>query len=265
MITLAVVMSSSAAVASKRAALGFFSGVKALFGGLGFIVTRPSMWGWSMIPIIAATLLFTGFTGLAIWGSNELSHHLLGGGETTASAIGMWALRVVLWLVSIVVAFLVAMSLAQPLSGFALEAIARRQELDLTKRQWPDQPFIASTLRSLRVSVAALAVSLPILAVLAVISILVPPLSIVTIPLKFLVTGLTAAYDFIDYPLSLRGSGVRSRLGFMKEHFWAVTGFGVAAALLLLIPGFGLFLLPFGVAGATRLIVEADQKAARGL
>jgi len=246
----------------KGAALGFFSGVRALFGGIGFIVSKPAMWGWSMIPIIAAALLFAVFSGLSIWGSNELSHHLLGGdGATTASTVGMWALRVVLWLVSIVVAFLVAMSLAQPLSGFALEAIARRQEIDLTGRQWPDQPFVASTLRSLRVSLAALFVSLPILAVLAVITLLVPPLSIITIPLKFLVTGLTAAYDFIDYPLSLRGSGVRSRLGFMKEHFWAVTGFGIAAALLLLIPGFGLFLLPFGVAGATRMIIEADQRA----
>jgi len=111
----------------------------------------------------------------------------------------------------------------------------------------------------LRVSLAALFVSLPILAVLGIITILVPPLSIITVPLKFIVAGLTAAYDFIDYPLSLRGSGVRSRLGFMREHFWAVMGFGIAAALLLLIPGFGLFLLPFGVAGATRMVASADR------
>jgi len=112
----------------KRAALGFFSGVKALFGGVGFIVSRPGMWGWALIPVVIAALLFGVATTFAVWGSNELSHRLLGGeGASTASTVGMWALRVVLWVLSVVVAFVVAMSLAQPLSGFALEAIARRQ------------------------------------------------------------------------------------------------------------------------------------------
>jgi len=36
----------------------------------------------------------------------------------------------------------------------------------------------------------------------------------------------------------------------------AVLGFGVATGALLLIPGVGLLVLPFGVAGATRLVRE---------
>jgi uncharacterized protein involved in cysteine biosynthesis len=40
-----------------------------------------------------------------------------------------------------------------------------------------------------------------------------------------------------------------------------VLGFGVATAALLLVPGIGLFLLPFGVAGATRMVLEAERGA----
>jgi uncharacterized protein involved in cysteine biosynthesis len=47
-------------------------------------------------------------------------------------------------------------------------------------------------------------------------------------------------------------------MGFIREHFSAVVGFGVAAALLLLVPGLGLLLLPFGVAGATRMVVASQ-------
>jgi uncharacterized protein involved in cysteine biosynthesis len=42
---------------------------------------------------------------------------------------------------------------------------------------------------------------------------------------------------------------------FIRENFSAVVGFGMAATLVLLVPGVGLLVLPFGVAGAARLVV----------
>jgi CysZ protein len=229
----------------KRAALGFFAGVRALFGGVAFIVTTPSAWGWAMIPVLVAGFLFGGGAALAIWGANMLSEHLL--------------LRIVFWAIGLVVAFFLAISLAQPLSGFALDAIARKQEVALGGRTWPSQPALTGALRSLRVTLTALAIGLPILAALAVVTFLFPPAAVVTVPLKFVVTGVLAAYDLLDYPLSQRGQSVADRVAFIRANFAAVLGFGVATAALLLIPGVGLFLLPFGVAGATRMVVDADR------
>ena len=252
--------SASPQTTASNKRLGFLDGVGAFFGGLGFIVGRPSMWGWALIPTLVATALFFGLGALAVWGGTILADRALwdpaGGGWTTT---GIWVLRVVFWIVGVVVSLLVALSLAQPLSGFALDAIARRQEIALGGREWPDQPFVASALRSLRVTLTALFVSVPVLGVLTLVTLLVPPASVVTIPLKFLVTGLAIAYDFLDYPLGLRGAGVRSRMRFVRDHFAAVLGFGTAAALVLLVPGVGLVLLPFGVAGAARLVVAADR------
>jgi CysZ protein len=247
----------------KHAALGFFAGVRALFGGLGFVVTTPGVWGWAMIPVVVATLLFGGATALAIWGGGELAHRIAD--PATTHVVWSWALKIVLWLIGIVVGFFVALTLAQPISGFALEAIARKQEVALGGRTWPDVPFTRGLLSSLRVSLTALAVSLPILAILAVITLLFPPAAIVTVPLKLIVTGLAAAYDFLDYPFSVRAVEVPLRVDFMKANFWAVLGFGLSAAALLLVPGMALLLLPFGVAGATRMVVEADRQGSANL
>jgi CysZ protein len=246
------------AMAPARAAVGFFAGVRALFGGVGFVVTTPSSWGWAMIPVAVGGLLFAGAAALAFWGGDALAAHLLGSGDRGWSTVGAWAIRILVWVVGGVLAFVLAMSLAQPLSGFALEALARKQELALGGRAWPEQPWLAGALRSLKVTLTALAVGAPLLGLLALITVLIPPAAVITVPLKFLVAGLLAAYDLLDYPLSLRGRGVRDRLAFIRENFAAVLGFGVATAALLLVPGLGLLLLPFGAAGATRLVVERD-------
>lgn len=235
--------------------LGFFDGAKAFFGGIGFIVGRPAMWGWALIPVIVASALFGGLGALAIWGGSEAAARMV---ENVA---GLWTLKVLFWIVGLLFAFIFALSFAQPLSGFALDAIARRQELALGGRAHPGHPFFASLLRSLRVTLAALAVTLPILGLLSLVTLLFPPASVVTVPLKFVVAGFAITYDFLDYPLGLRGAGVRARGAFLRAHFGAMLGFGLSAAAILLIPGVGLLLLPFGVAGATRMVVLADRPA----
>ncbi len=212
-----------------------------------------------MIPVLAAAVLFGGASALAIWGGSHLALAAVGDATSGWGELGTWILRILFWAVGIVIAFVIAMSLAQPVSGFALDAIARKQELARSGRTWPDQPFVAGALRSLRVSLTALAIGLPILGVLGLITVLVPPAAFVTIPLKFLVTGLLVAYDLLDYPLSQRGLSVAERMVFMRRNFASVLGFGVAAAALLLVPGMALFLLPFGVAGATRIVLEAER------
>jgi CysZ protein len=242
--------------------MGFFDGVGAFVQGAGFVVRRPSLWGWAAVPVICATVLTVGLGSVALWGAAELATRWLAAPDgTTASgwlAFGIVAVRVVLSLIGMVVAFLVATTLAQPLSGFALDAIARSQELALGGRRWPEQRGLGPAARSFFVTLTALAVTLPLLALLSLVTFAFPPASVVTIPLKFLVTGMAVAYDFLDYPLSLRGQGVGGRLAFIRRHLAGVVGFGVAGAVLLLVPGIGLFLLPFGVAGAARFVVTAE-------
>ena len=59
---------------------------------------------------------------------------------------------------------------------------------------------------------------LPALLALTVASFLLPPLVFITVPLKVVVVGLLAAWDFLDYPFSLRSMGLRARLLLLPPH-----------------------------------------------
>jgi CysZ protein len=203
------------------------------------------------VPVAIAGLLFVGLvialgTLFQSWVPGDDVWHTL--------------LVIALWLAAIVLAFLLSLSLAQPLSGFAIDVLVRRQEAALDHRvAHPDTSAVRSALRALSVTMTALAITLPILALLTLVTLLAPPASVVTVPLKFVVTGLAVAYDFLDYPLSLRGTGARERIAFIARHPFAVLGFGLAAAGCLLVPGIGLGLLPIGAVGATRLVVASER------
>jgi CysZ protein len=105
----------------------------------------------------------------------------------------------------------------------------------------------------------ALAIGLPLIIVLTAIELVAPPAAVVTIPLKFVLSALIVAWDFLDYPLGMRGAGVGARMQFIGKNFWAVLVFGSLSAVVLLVPGLGLLLLPMGAAGATRMVLESER------
>jgi CysZ protein len=165
-------------------------------------------------------------------------------------------------LVGVVVALLLALVMAQPLSGWALERISHVQERAMTGHSGPRSSFLVSFLVTLQAVLLSLAVGVPVLAVLFTINFFFPPAAVVTVPLKFLVCGWMLAWDFIDYPLSLRGLGLLARAGWVWRNAGAFTVFGLAWAGLVVVPGVVLLLLPMGVAGATRMVV-LDEDAYR--
>jgi CysZ protein len=238
------------------------AGVTSFFGGFAFIVTTPSAWGWALVPMVVATTLFVGTGSLGVWGATALHRHVVAGTDGTLGVLGAGLLYVLLLAVAVVLAFVVACALAQPLSGVALEALAKKQERALGGEP-PElrERFVTSFFRSLRVTLVSLACGLPVLALLTLVTIVVPPAAAVTVPLKFLVVSLMVAWDFLDYPLGVRGAGVRQRLDFVGRNFGSVLVFGLLSALALLVPGVGLIVLPAGVCGATRLLLRAEQTA----
>ena len=236
-----------------RGSIGALSGLRAFFGGIGFVLSTPSVWGWSLVPVGFMALLSVGLCGLSWWGAWEASKTLVG--EANFST---WTLTILFGLLGAVLAVLAALTLAQPCSGFALEAICRAQERSLIGRASPAIPYWASLRRNLKVIVATLVVGGGIMVALFVVEFLVPPAAVVTVPLTFLVGGWLMAWNFLDYPLGLRGMGFRDSVRWVGRHFGAVTVFGITWWSLVLFPGAVLFLLPMGVAGAARLVVEAD-------
>lgn len=244
-----------------KARLGIWDGVRAFFGGVGFVITTPRVWGWSLVPVAVALVLGGGLGAIGVWGASRAADAMFSGDSGWAEA-ARWTLGVLLALVALLVAFVIAVSLAQPISGFALDRVVRAQAKALgSMTDAPEVPLAAQLKRSLGVTLTALVIGLPVLALLTVIELFAPPAAVVTIPLKFVVSGLMLAWDFLDYPLGARAATVGDRVHFVRDHLGAVTAFGVLGAFTLLVPGLGLLLLPMGAAGATRMVLESEWRA----
>jgi CysZ protein len=235
-------------------------GLVAFCGGIRFVIGTPSVWGYALVPVGMLLLLSCGFLGLGIWGWHHLSSWLIGPDADLWRQIGYWGLMIAFVAPGFFAAVLLALSLAQPLSGFALESIAHAQEIALTGTTAPRASFFAALVSTAIAVVSALLVGGTMLVLLFLVSFFFPPAAVVTVPLKVLVCGWMLAWDFIDYPLAMRGVGLEGRFAWVRRNFGAFTLFGVLWALLVVVPGVVLIILPMGVAGATRLVV-ADEGA----
>jgi CysZ protein len=240
-------------------ALGVGDGLGAFLGGIGFVIATPGVWLYALVPVTALLLLACGGCVGGAVGAWETVFHFIDREAGAWKQVEGWLLTVVLAVLFIVLGLLAALALAQPLSGFALDAISHAQEKALTGRASPKPPALASTWNALKVGLFAFLLGAPVLVVLTAIGLVFPPAVVVTIPLKILVCGWMLAWDFVDYPLTMRDLGLGARLAWVGRHFLAFTTFGVLWTLLAVVPGLVLLLLPMGVAGATQMVVMADR------
>ncbi|MGO9833442.1 MAG: EI24 domain-containing protein [Polyangiaceae bacterium] len=238
--------------------VGFFRGMAAFVGGVGWIASTPRLWLRAAAPMATALVLVGAFGVLGVRGAMSIAHRALGDG-LGAGFVGM-----LLAFAAVVLAIVMGVSLAQPLSGWALDGIVRAQERELGSAPATKPPLLASMLGSLASALLGLAVGVPLIVMLTLAAWVVPPAGLVTVPLKLVVAAVLLAWDLLDYPLALHGLGVVARLKWCAHHFSAVVGFGLAALLLFAVPGFGLLALPCGVAGAVRLVADRAPREAPG-
>jgi CysZ protein len=221
---------------------GFFAGVGAFFRGMAFVVSTPRIWPRALVPVFVALVLFAGLVALGLYGASVVIH----------GASQLWL--VLLAIPVILLALVLALALAQPLSGWALDGIVRAQRRELGLPELPGGRVVATMLSSLGAALLALAVGAPLVVLLTVVGWVAPPAVVVTVPLKVFVGALMVAWDLADYPLAMQGASVGDRLRWAGRHFGAFCGFGLAAIAFFAIPGLGLLALPCGVAGAARLL-----------
>lgn len=238
-----------------RAVVGFGRGFAAPFGAARSLLGTPRAWPLALVPAIVFVVL-EGAVVLGAWHYVKpwVNERLAGGGswQATGAVVASW-LSVVLitglgWLLSA--------QLAPALSAPALERIVAIVERELGAPERRELGFFAELACGLRATLLSLAVTLPLIIGLTLLELVASPVAVVTTPLKLAIGALGVAWSLFDYPLTLRGMRLRERLAFLRRHFAAVFGFGVAFSLLFWVPCFGVLMLPLGVAGATRLYWE---------
>lgn len=230
-----------------------WNGVAAAGGGIRFVLATPSVWPWALVPAAILLVLTCLLGALSVWSAGHASLALVGEPADAWHAALGWVVYLMLVVMGLSLAVMLALVLTEPLSGFALERIAREQEHALQGSDCAD-PRVPAGLLSVWSSLVGFALLFGVLGPLFVVSLLFPPAIVVTAPLKFLVGAWLLAWSLVDYPLSRRGIGIRARLRLIGRHFTAFTTFGLVWAALLIVPGLYLLMLPMGVAGAVRLI-----------
>lgn len=237
---------------------GFWAGFMSLFGGARTVLRLQRAWPLALVPAVLFVLLeavwvVLSFDALRPWVLSALS------GEGALRSYGATAVSWLATLVGAAMGWIVSALLAPVLSAPALERIVKLVEADLGA---PPRASVG-VFRELRCGLESMLLGVALVAplglLLAGIGLVAPPAAAVTAPLQFLLGALGVAWSLLDYPLTLRGIGVRERLRLMKRNGPAVLGFGLAFGLAFWLPCAGLLLLPIGVAAATELIFRLNE------
>lgn len=245
-------------VASERP--GFRAGLRSFFEGYRYLFRTPDIWPLAIVPVVIALILSSIFGVLSVKGALWLvTKYLTRDNPSTYWLIALVLLKIIAALVGVFVALFLAFALGKPLSGPIFERIVRRVSNDLGAPEWPAPTVLEDIYRSLQSTLLALLLTVPILIPLVVIGIIFPVAAVITTPLEFAVTAFGAAWDFCDYPLSIRGTRVLERFEFFRRNKSAVAGFALGLGLLLLLPCTLVLVLPAGVIGAAHLVVMLEK------
>jgi len=241
--------------------VGFGRGFVAPFGAIVGLLRTPRAWPFALVPALMFVLIDVALVLclkdraseliLKLWG---LFFDVSGVSDSALKAVNAASI-----LVLALLGMIVASVLSPVLSAPALERIVGITERELRAPARLPLGFFAELWCGLCAMSFSMALTMPVLVALFVLGLVVPPLAIITTPLKLLIGALGIAWGLFDYPLTLRGVGALQRFAFVRRHFSAVLGFGVAFTLVFWLPCFGILMLPVGVAAATRLYWEIER------
>jgi len=227
---------------------GFVDGVRFFFQGFSLLGWAPGALPLALVPIGAALVLTSALVTLTVW-------FVPGWVDAWIGATGWWVsiVQVLATAAFGILSVLVALALAQPASGPALEGIVRRVERLMGAAPAPESSFVMEVVRSAgsaTIGLLGAGVSFVVLFLIG----LIPGAAIVTVPLQFVAMSFALGWDVCDYPLSVQGLPLTERVRVVFGHARAVLGFSLGIAVCSLLPCGILLVLPVGVAGATRLV-----------
>ncbi len=252
-------------------AIGFFRGLVYPFRGMRVVyvqhrdLVRIWMWPVILMIVVLGNVLFAG------WVSREALLDMVwpapGGEGAWASALAaLHAIAGVLvavatWVVGGALALALTSVIAAPFNDLlseAVEKIAAGRE---------GNPFSLAALakdlvRSLRLELTKIVVYLAVMVPLLFASFAVPVVGqALYTAFGFVFTALYFAIDYVDWPASRRGHGIRWRARFAQRNLLPMLGFGTAVWALLFIPVLNLFLMPAAVAGGTLLFLDLERES----
>jgi CysZ protein len=225
-----------------------------LFRALRFVQGRPSLWGWVAAPALL-TGVIAGLGGWSMWhwGSALIDRQTAGHGVWMGAILGF--LLFILALGVAYVCFLaVSLIATAPFAGF----ISEKTEKLATGAIVTPRGFFGNAVRSLVHVILSLVIYLTIAASLFAAQFFLPALAPFVWLANLLLTATFLAWDAWDLPLGRRDRTFGQKWATLGRHRAESLGLGLAAALLLVVPGFGLVVPPLCAVAGTLLFVELE-------
>jgi len=221
-------------------------GIRFFIMGFRMLARHGSLMGLSLVPII--------FTIVALFSLAAGSAWLIGLIFETAMIGGVRVLvQMAVFLIALIAGYFLYMPLARILLAPLSETLSRRTHLINTGQSG----FGASPGWRRAMLEGVKLISFQALIIVAVMGtgLALPPVAALA---WFVLATFLAGLDFLDVPLSARGIPLGRKLKTLWQNRSLAVGFGLAAHLMLIIPGLNIVLLPAGVIGATLLIDALD-------
>jgi CysZ protein len=252
----------TATLAEGTALQRFGAGFAAPWHGAGFLIRRPNLWPWMIVPVVLLTIGLVAAAWVAWW----LAPVLIGGiwPRPTGGAYNLWrALVIVLGFLVFGVAAIVAWALSTVLATPFYDQMAERVEREVLGL--PESPFdwrvaLGDAWQSIVHTLLATALYVAISAVLFLLG-LVPVVGSVLAPIgEIVLTTTFLARELLDMPLARRRVSFGAKLRYLWRHFALFEGLGASSALLLWIPLLNFVSMPIAVVGATLLYCRLHRE-----
>ncbi|MCM2278749.1 MAG: EI24 domain-containing protein [Oligoflexia bacterium] len=218
------------------------------------IISERVLLFWSLLPLLITTGIYTWALGSLRAGvkSAWLRFFLTWGWDPNgllADAVLLFS-NVLVFLIGAFTFSIVAGIVASPFNDLLAEKTEPRAEPALPAV--PPQPLSAKfrlvwidILKSLAMMAAT---------VFALLFSWVPVLNLLAIALALLLM----TFQYISYPQTRRGVGLRAGAAFLWRHAYACVGFGASISLLYALPLLSITALPIAVVGGTLLVARAQ-------
>ncbi|MCC6466571.1 MAG: EI24 domain-containing protein [Planctomycetes bacterium] len=237
---------------------GAVSGISAFLAGLKMCLPGGALFRFTALAafvsaLVLVALAWVAFAVVGVGLSSWLQE------QGWASWLG-WLGGVLAFVVALVVAYFLFTPVMTLLGPIFLDPLCERVHVLYTGRELGGprtsrkflQRQVSAALQALKWLLLSLLVELP----LAVLTMITGVAVVISVPVSALLQGV----DLMDTPHSLREYTLSRKLAWAKAHKWPVGGLGAATALCLWVPVLNLFALPAGVAGATILMLAAEQQ-----
>lgn len=228
------------------------SGTGYLLRGIRTFVQTPSMWPLGLIPVLIALAVVSGLLALLAVNLDEAAAALTPAAERwspSARDTTRFVVGTALLVGGVFLAVLGFATLTNLIGQPFFEALSDRIEQRLGGAPPPAPPWWRTLPRATAESLMLLLIGLGAGLVLLVLN-LVPLVGQVV---AALVWGFLLAVELLAIPLQRRGLHLRDRLRVLWRNRLLVTGFGMAAFLLFLVPLMNIFAMPGAIIGGTLL------------